>query len=997
MAVRRLVLVGLVGLTVLIGVPASAGAVPNPFPVPAWTTDGSVDALAVSGGTTYLGGRFTQVGPRTGPGAGLDASTGLDLGLAEVGPGLVLAVAPDGAGGWYIGGTFSTVGALTRQNVAHIRTDGSVDPSFDAQPVGYTRVDALAVIGSTVYVGGQFTSIGGQPRNGLAALDGATGQATSWNPNPAGSYVVVYALATSGSTVYVSGEFTSIGGQGSDGLAAIDAATGLSTGWNPGIKGGFALAVSGSTVYAGYPGVSAISADTGAVLWTANTDNPVDALAASGSTVYAGGVFEHIGGQSRKFFAALDAATGVPTAWNPSPDSLVLALTVAGSTVYAGGQFTSVGGKKRPYLAALEASTGHATSWNPRPGAIVRTVAVAASAVYAGGDFDLVNAQPRRNLAAIDNATGVATAWEPKTDKEVDALAISGSTVYAGGFFKAVSGRPRNRIAAIDASTGAVRAWDANANGEVLTLAVSGPTLYAGGAFTSIGGQERTYIAALDTSTGAATSWDPAANGSVDVLALDGGLVYAGGGFGSIGGQSRNAVAALDATTGAATSWNADLCFAACSRPAEVFALALAGPLVYVGGLFSQAGGKSRFDVAAIDASTGVPTGWNPAGSDFPESVRALAVNGSTVYVGGSFTAIGGQASDGLAAIDAATGLNEGWNPPAVVAWALAIEPDGTLAAGNGPGFAVYGPGGQITVTNALVRPTDPGRFDLGVDSTVVKPSAANGGSGSLAVAGGTYVVNEAGANGTDLAAYKSLVYCTKNGAKDVSRYGTSIHVTVVVGDVEACTITNRRIPVVTLRKSLSPPKGDKGRFDLAVGSTVVASAVGNGGSGTGTFQPGKYTLSETAATGSLGDYVSSIACTLSGGAGPSGSGTSLEVTLVYGDLLDCTFTNTRKPLVTVKKLLNPSDDPGRFDLLVDSTVVRAAAGDLGKGSILVAPGAHTVAEQGANGTGLAGYTSSISCTKNGQPDVSGAGTSIGVTVAGHDAEVCTITNTRKP
>src|SRR5581483_2639590 len=352
-AVRRLVLVGLVGLTVLIGVPASAGAVPNPFPVPAWTTDGSVDALAVSGGTTYLGGRFTQVGPRTGPGAGLDASTGLDLGLAEVGPGLVLAVAPDGAGGWYIGGTFSTVGALTRQNVAHIRTDGSVDPSFDAQPVGYTRVDALAVIGSTVYVGG---------------------------------------------------EFTSIGGQGSDGLAAIDAATGLSTGWNPGIKGGFALAVSGSTVYAGYPGVSAISADTGAVLWTANTDNPVDALAASGSTVYAGGVFEHIGGQSRKFFAALDAATGVPTAWNPSPDSLVLALTVAGSTVYAGGQFTSVGGKKRPYLAALEASTGHATSWNPRPGAIVRTVAVAASAVYAGGDFDLVNAQPRRNLAAIDNA-----------------------------------------------------------------------------------------------------------------------------------------------------------------------------------------------------------------------------------------------------------------------------------------------------------------------------------------------------------------------------------------------------------------------------------------------------------------------------------------------------------------------------------------------------------------------------------------------------------------
>jgi hypothetical protein len=44
-------------------------------------------------------------------------------------------------------------------------------------------VIALAVSGSTVYAGGNFTSIGGQGRGGIAALDPTTGLATAWNPD----------------------------------------------------------------------------------------------------------------------------------------------------------------------------------------------------------------------------------------------------------------------------------------------------------------------------------------------------------------------------------------------------------------------------------------------------------------------------------------------------------------------------------------------------------------------------------------------------------------------------------------------------------------------------------------------------------------------------------------------------------------------------------------------------------------------------------------------
>lgn len=672
-----------------------------------WATDGLVNSIVRDGETIYIGGAFGHVGPATGGGVPIDAASG---GFPPSFPkviGSVDAVAPDGFGGWYIGGSFTSVGGVHQSNLAHIAADLSLS-AWNPSP--NNAVTALAVSGSTVYVGGTFTSVGGQPRNLIAALDATTGTATAWNPNPSGvdsdcpRYCSsIYAMVVSGSTVYTCGDFTNIGGQARNFMAALDATTGAATAWDPSPNYNTvervpsssplvsALAVSGSLVYAGgyftniggqpRNRIAALDATTGAVTaWDPNANGAVAVLAVSGSTVYAAASFisgfTSIGGQPRNEIAAIDATTGAVTAWNPHPDApfgfaRVEALTVSGSTVYAGGSFASIGGQTRNNLAAIDATTGDATAWDPRADRDVLALAVSGSTVYAGGDFTSIGGLPRNNLAALDATTGAATAWNPsgagdstignpRGGYSVMTLAVSGSTVYAGGDFISLGGQPRNRVAALDATTGAATAWDPNADGGVGALAVSGSTVYVGASqsfgFKNIGGQPRNGIAAIDATTGAVTAWNPHPDNllAVNALVADGSTVYAGGYFTSMGGQTRNNLAALDATTGAATAWNPD-------ADGSVAALAVSGSTVYAGGYFSNIGGQTRYNLAALDATTGAATTWNPDvnGSD----ISALAVNGSTVYAGGVFGYIGGQPRSGIAALDATTGAATDWNP----------------------------------------------------------------------------------------------------------------------------------------------------------------------------------------------------------------------------------------------------------------------------------------------------------------------------------------------
>ena len=107
----------------------------------------------------------------------------------------------------YIGGNFTQVGPATGGAVPLDAATGQ--PIAIPRVAGY--VNAVVPDGTGGwYIAGNFTHVGGVPRSNLAHIL-ADNTVSAWNPNPeGGNYPAVYALAVSGTTVYAGGVFTKI-------------------------------------------------------------------------------------------------------------------------------------------------------------------------------------------------------------------------------------------------------------------------------------------------------------------------------------------------------------------------------------------------------------------------------------------------------------------------------------------------------------------------------------------------------------------------------------------------------------------------------------------------------------------------------------------------------------------------------------------------------------------------------------------------------------------
>jgi hypothetical protein len=255
----------------------------------------------------------------------------------------------------YIGGEFTTIGGVGYNKIARWNKSTSTLSNMSTQGMN-SRVNSLAVAGGMVYAIGDFSQAGGVTCSNVARWNG-----TSWSAMGTGLNSIGRTVAVIGTNVYVGGAFTTAGGVTCNRIAM----------WN---------------------GTAWSSLGTGL---TGTTGPDCHIIRPSGNLIYVGGRFFSAGGVAVGHIAVYNTTT---LQWSALGSGLsgsyteVYSITITtDGRIIAAGQFTSVDG-----VAAVNIAIRTGTLWSPfstgLTGGVYNVVYATAinntnNALYAGGGF----------------------------------------------------------------------------------------------------------------------------------------------------------------------------------------------------------------------------------------------------------------------------------------------------------------------------------------------------------------------------------------------------------------------------------------------------------------------------------------------------------------------------------------------------------------------------------------------------------------------------------
>jgi hypothetical protein len=344
------------------------------------------------------------------------------------------------------------------------------------------RVDAILRVGKVVYVGGNFTVVGGHAgrtttRTYLMSVHAGTGKLTRFAPKLNGR---VYALAVSpgGRFLFVGGQFTAVGSHPRAGLAAFNLKNGKLSARVPnlGISGtvrGLAVSPMGRVYVAGSFGrVSGLPRQNLAKLvpkggryvlnrrWhpSANRDVRKVVVSAATSRVIVGGDFTSMNGlRGQSHIAALGPGGGRVLAWSNHPRSPILDLALCGRNLYAaegGPGGTSLAyalGGRRKWFYMTDGNIQAVTCVSRRPVFGMHGDFVAPRKNQSLNEFGSSRRIQRHKLFML-TAAGDLMRWNPDCSSKAGVLGVWSldgfkGNLYVGGDFTGIHGVAQQRFA----------------------------------------------------------------------------------------------------------------------------------------------------------------------------------------------------------------------------------------------------------------------------------------------------------------------------------------------------------------------------------------------------------------------------------------------------------------------------------------------------------------------------------------------------------------------
>ncbi len=608
-----------------------------------------------------------------------------------------------------IGGDFTGYTSTSRNRIARLNADGSLDTTFNPGTGANSSVQSLALQSDgKVLIGGFFTSYNGTPCNYIARLNADGSLDTTFNPGTgANSSIWSLALQPNGK-VLVGGMFTSYNGTPCNYIARLNADGSLDTSFNPG---------------------------TGA-----NSSIWYLALQPDGK-VLTGGDFTSYNGTSRNRIARLNADGSLDTTFNPGTGANSSVTTLAlqpDGKVLIGGFFTSYNGTPCNYIARLNADGSLDTTFNIGTGAdgTVHSLALQPDGrVLIGGGFTSYNSIGCNRIARLNADGSLDATFNPGigANSSIGPLALQpDGKVLIGGWLTSYNGMPRNCIARLnaDARTDTTFNPGTGANSFVHSFALQpdGKVLI-GGSFSSYNDIPSYRIARLNTNGSLDTTFKPGTGTDFFVLSLalqPDGKVLIGGEFASYNGTPRNCIARLNADGSLDTTFNPGT-----GANSSIGPLALQpDSKVLIGGNFTSYNGTPRNYIARLNADGSLDSTFNPGtgvgGVQFQE-VRSVALQpDGKVLIGGFFTSYNGTPRNSIARLNADGSLDTTFNPGTgtYVVNSFALQPDGKVLIGGF--FASYNDTPRYCIARL--------NADGSIDTTFNPGTGTNGAVNSLAL-----------------------------------------------------------------------------------------------------------------------------------------------------------------------------------------------------------------------------------------------------------------------
>jgi uncharacterized delta-60 repeat protein len=337
--------------------------------------------------------------------------------------GVVSAVAIQPDGGILLAGNFSKVHGVPRKNIARLKSDWTVDATFDPGIGPDGPVNAVALYNDRIVLVGGFANVAGSPRNKVSRLLANGTLDSSFQP-PAGQISSLSAVAVQpDGRVIIGGFFEGVGEGIQQNLARLNA------------DGSFDPS------------------------FTVSVGSPVSAVASQkGGGLLIGGSFFDVNGHERYGIARLKSDGSYDVSFNaglgaPVVDAIAL---LNNGQIMISGFFTSVNNNANARnIARLNENGTVDTSFSSAAfassfGGIECMAQQPDGKVVVGGSFTQVGGTTQFRLTRLNLDGSVDPSFRPGTgaDGTVNALAIGPDTgIVLGGLFNKVGGVAQRGIA----------------------------------------------------------------------------------------------------------------------------------------------------------------------------------------------------------------------------------------------------------------------------------------------------------------------------------------------------------------------------------------------------------------------------------------------------------------------------------------------------------------------------------------------------------------------